>query len=445
MREDIIGKIRGAGVVGAGGAGFPTHVKVAATADTVIVNGAECEPLLRVDQQLMETAAEEVVDGLAAVMTATGATAGIIALKAKYRGANAALQSAICRDTMRLNIINDFYPAGDEHVLVKETVGRLVPQGGIPLNVGCVVINVETLLNVAAALRGQPVTHTYVTITGEVPQPVTICLPVGTAVADALVLAGLKKTEGITVLDGGPMMGKIVADYFQPITKTTKGLVVLPTEHQLIRQRTMPLETMLKRVHAACIQCRYCTDLCPRFLLGHQIEPHRVMRGVKHIGGQETMLKMALACSECGVCEQYACPLSLSPRAVNAALKQALVKQGIKPALPPPDQHCSRLWDYRKIPVKRLIARTGLADYDRPAPLASRSPAITRVELPLKQHVGAPSQPVVTIGQSVRRGDLVARIPDKSMGANIHASIDGVVTAVDGCIVISSRERSGEG
>lgn len=443
MREAIIDKIREAGVVGAGGAGFPTHVKVAADADTVIVNGAECEPLLRVDQQIMEAAAGEVVRGLAAVMAATGAAEGVIALKGKYRGAIAALTPAIRNEAMRLRVIDDFYPAGDEHVLVHEAVGRLVPQGGIPLNVGCVVTNVETLLNIAAAQQGRPVTHTYVTITGEVPRPVTLRLPVGTAVADALALAGVKQAEGLSVLDGGPMMGKMVADLSRPVTKTTKGLVVLPAEHPLIRKRTLPIETMLKRAHAACIQCRYCTDLCPRYLLGHRLQPHLVMRGVKHVSGQEALLKMALACSECGACEQYACPLSLSPRVINAALKQALAKQGLKPDPPPPDQRCDRLQVYRKIPVKRLINRAGLAVYDRKAPLDDTPPAVARVELPLKQHVGAPSQPVVAVGQTVRQGDLVARIPDKALGANLHASIDGVVAAVGDRIVITAREGSG--
>jgi Na+-translocating ferredoxin:NAD+ oxidoreductase RnfC subunit len=442
MREQIIAKIREAGVVGAGGAGFPTHVKVAAAADTVIVNGAECEPLLRVDQQLMEFAATRVVSGLAAVMEATGAAEGVIAIKGKHKRAIAALAAAVGKN-MRLGILGDFYPAGDEHVLVHEVLGRLVPQGAIPLSVGCVVTNVETLLNVAAAQGGGAVTHSYVTVTGEVAQPVALRLPIGTTVADALALAGVEKLAGLRVIDGGPMMGKLVADLGQPITKTTKGLVVLPAEHQIIRRRTMPVEALLKRAHAACMQCRYCTDLCPRYLLGHRLEPHKIMRGVKHIRGQAALLKMALACSECGVCEHYACSLGLSPRVINAALKQALAKQGLKAETAPADQSCNRIQAYRKIPVKRLIARAGLGGYDRPAPLDSRPLAVKRVELLLKQHVGAPSQPVVESGQRVCQGDLVARIPDGALGASLHASIAGVATVAADRIVITAPEGSG--
>lgn len=439
MKGGIIAAIGAAGVVGAGGAGFPTHVKAAAAADTVIVNGAECEPLLRVDQQLLEQAVDRVAAGLAAVMAATGAAAGIIAVKAKHKAAIAALERVIAAPAMRLHLLEDFYPAGDEHVLVYETTGRLVPQGGIPLDVGCGVANVETLVNVAAALEGVPVTHTYVTVTGEVPQPATLRLPVGLAVADALAAAGLRELAGRQVLDGGPMMGRLVADPAQPVTKTTKGLIVLPEHHPLITKRTLAVDKMLRRAQAACIQCRYCTDLCPRFLLGHRLEPHKVMRGVRHIHGQEEMLKMALACSECGVCEQFACPMYLSPRAINAAIKQALAGRGIKPGPPPAAQSCSRLHAYRKIPVKRLVARLGLSGYDRPAPLDGRPVAAARVELRLRQHVGAPAQPLVKPGQSVQAGDLVARIPDGALGANIHASIDGVIAAVGDSIVITAE------
>lgn len=441
MQTSIIEKIREAGVVGAGGAGFPTHVKVAAKAATVIVNGAECEPLLRVDQQLMEVAAEKVVKGLAAVMAASGAAEGIIAIKGKHASAIAALEAALS-GKMRLKILDDFYPAGDEQVLVYETVGRLVPQGGIPISVGCVVTNVETLLNVAAALDGEAVTCSYVTVAGEVPQPVTLKVPVGTAVRDVLALAGVKKLEGLQVIDGGPMMGKLVTDLSQPVTKTTKGLVVLPEDHQLIQKRTLPVEKLLKRAHASCVQCRYCTDLCPRYLLGHKLEPHKIMRGVRHLEGQEAFLKMALACSECGICEQYACMVGLSPRRINAALKQALAKQGLKADLPA-NQCCDRMQAYRKIPVKRLIARAGLGRYDVKAPLDESPVDVKRVELLLKQHVGAPAQPVIASGQTVRRGDLVARIPDGALGANLHASIAGVAEVAADRIVITAGEGSG--
>lgn len=441
--EDIIACIKAAGVVGAGGAGFPTHVKLS-PAEIIIVNGAECEPLLRVDQQLMEYRAADVVEGLAAVMQATGATEGRIALKQKYKAAISALEKQIAGKPMQIVILDDFYPAGDEHVTVFAATGRLVPQGGIPLKVGCVVINVETLVNVAAALKGIPVTHTFVTVTGEVEQPVTCRLPVGMTIREALFAAGVRDTAGKAVLEGGPMMGKLVADLEQPITKTTKGLIVLSQTHPLIVKRNMPVDKMIKQAKTACINCRYCTDLCPRFLLGHALQPHKIMQALKYIDGNEEALTMALTCSECGICEQYACLMQLSPRSVNAAVKQALAKKGIKPNPPVRQQSLSSMQQHRRIPVKRLIARLGLAVYDRPAPLAADGSVIRRAAIKLSQHVGAPSQPMVQAGQEVTQGQLIARVPDNALGANIHASISGVVTEVsDKLIVIAAAEGSG--
>ncbi|MDQ7095278.1 4Fe-4S dicluster domain-containing protein [Desulfosporosinus sp. PR] len=442
MREQLIQKVKDAGVVGAGGAGFPTHVKISSNARSVIVNGAECEPLLRVDQQLMDIKAAKMVRGLETVMKATGASEGIIALKSKYKHAIASLEKEIAGKPIRINILGDFYPAGDEHLTVYEATGRLVPQGGIPLKVDCIVDNVETLINIAAAIEGKPVTDTYLTITGEVPHPLTLKLPVGTSVQEALKIAGQTSLDGMKVIEGGPMMGKIIENLNQPITKTTKGLIVLFLEHPLIQKRMLPLERIAKQARISCIQCRFCTDLCPRYLLGHHLEPHKIMRTIKHLQGQEETMKMAFACSECGVCEQYACIMGLSPRAVNSMLKKELSKLGIKPAEPPAHQTADTIQAHRKVPIKRLISRLGLKNYDVSAPLSEEEHLINQVEIKLRQHVGAPSQPIVKVGQQVQKGDLIAVIPEKALGANIHASISGVVKEISDSIVISLMEGS---
>lgn len=442
MREEIVNKVKAAGVVGAGGAGFPTWAKLAGGVDTIVVNGAECEPLLRVDQQLMERSPEAMLRGLEAVLAATGARGGVIATKAKYKGGIAALQKHLNPARVRLHLLDDFYPAGDEQVTVYEVTGRLVPQGGIPLKVGCVVVNVETLLNVAAALDGAPVTGKYVTIAGEVAQPATLRLPVGTSVAAALQLAGVKTTAGMRVIDGGPMMGKLVESLEQPVTKTTKGLLVLPEDHPVIRKRLQSCERIIRQARSACIQCRFCTDLCPRFLLGHALEPHRVMRAVRNVEAAPDSLKMAFACTECGVCEQYACFMDLSPRKMNALIKQELAAKGIKPDAPPAQPVPATMREHRKIPVKRLVTRLGLDSYNKPAPLSGEEVAVAQVVLPLKQHVGAPGKPVVEPGQLVRRGDLVAAAPAEGLGANIHASIDGRVVEASGRIVLAAEEGS---
>ncbi|MDW7673833.1 MAG: 4Fe-4S dicluster domain-containing protein [Bacillota bacterium] len=444
MGEDIARIIMEAGIVGAGGAGFPTHVKVAGSTRTIVVNGAECEPLLRVDQQLMEQRSGEIIAGLAAVMEATGAAEGVIALKGKYKGAIANLTKAIHNSVkpITIYILGDFFPAGDEHVTVYEAIGRLVPQGDIPLKVDCIVVNVETLLNVAGALQGKPVTHTYLTIAGAVAAATTLRLPIGTSIKTALALAGVKELNGMRVIEGGPMMGKVVADISQPVTKTTKGLIVLQENHPLVKKKLQPMERIVKQAKAACIQCRVCTDLCPRYLLGHQLEPHRIMRCLNYLDGDEKIIKMSLSCSECGVCEQYACVMGLSPRAVNSKLKKELAAKGITPGVAPEEQKAAKLQSDRKVPLKRLVARLGLSQYDRPAPLTEAEYSISQVALLLKQHVGAPSVPVVGVGHQVKKGDLIAIIPDKSLGANLHASINGFVSQVSDRIVIT-QDREG--
>ena len=440
MREDFLKKVKLAGVVGAGGAGFPTHAKIADGVETIVVNGAECEPLLRVDQQLMEFMADRMIRGLEAFMDATGAKEGVVATKAKYKGGVSALKKVLRTDRIRLHLLDDFYPAGDEHVTVQEVTGRIVPQGGIPLKVGCVVLNVETLINVAEALEGRPVTHKFLTLTGEVESPCTVRIPIGSSVADVLALSGLRETTGLRVIDGGPMMGKLVDSLEQPVTKTTKGLIALPADHPVIRKRTQSCEKIIRQAKSACIQCRYCTDLCPRFLLGHNLEPHRIMRAIRNAEASPEVLKMAFACTECGVCEQYACFMDLSPRMVNAMLKQELSRQGIKPNEPPAGQSANIMQEHRKIPVKRLTARLGLARYDKAAPFLDREYQAKEVRILLKQHVGAAGNPVVQSGQRVKQGDLIAAAPADGLGANIHASISGTVVEVSDRITVVAAE-----
>ncbi|NLL18070.1 MAG: 4Fe-4S dicluster domain-containing protein [Clostridia bacterium] len=436
MEEKIVQLIKAAGVVGAGGAGFPTHVKVNANAGHVIVNGAECEPLLRVDQQLMSQKADLVVKGLEVVMEATGASRGTVALKGKYHDAIKNLTRAVAGKPIDLFILGDFYPAGDEHVTVYEVTGKIIPEGEIPLKVGCVVNNVETLVNVACALEGQPVTDTYLTVTGEVPKPMTFKVPVGTAMQEALALAGQDNLEGLVIIEGGPMMGNVVRDPELPVTKTTKALIVLPEDHPLIRKRNMSLAHILKQAQVACIQCVRCTDLCPRHMLGHRLSPHKVMRGIKYLQTGEEVLNMALSCTECGACE-YACEvMMLSPRRVNAMLKQELGKNGIK--LTPSDgrEAVTPGREFMKIPSQRLVSNLGLVPYNVPAPLEEIDYRPGKVTIPMKQHIGAPARPVVAVGERVERGQMIGEIPAGSMGAMVHASIDGVVREISNHIVI---------
>ncbi|MDZ7271799.1 MAG: SLBB domain-containing protein [candidate division KSB1 bacterium] len=433
MSQSLVEQVRMAGVVGAGGAGFPTHVKLGAQCEVVIANGAECEPLLQCDQQLMAELADRVIAGLALAMTATGAKQGIVAVKAKYAKAIAALEHALSRaaKSIRIHTLQDHYPAGDEHVLVYEVLGRVVPPGGLPIQVGAVVQNVHTLVHVADAAQGQPVVDRFVTVVGEVRRPQTLRLPIGTPVATAVELCGGPTCQNYAVIAGGPMMGRLI----QPdegIAKTTTGLYVLPTDHPVVLSKKTPLADSLARAKSVCEQCSFCTQYCPRYLLGHDLFPHRIMQGV---GYASTVPAEATAgaffCCECGLCSGlFACPMGLSPDRYNAELKKQLRARGLKPphsrsALAP---RSSR--ETRRVPVDTLIRRLALERYRRPAPMRHERVSVPKVVIPLSQGAGALAQPVVKVGQKVNTGELIADALPGSVSARVHASIAGTVTAI---------------
>ena len=266
MSENLIAQVQSAGVVGAGGAGFPTHVKLNAKADTVIINGAECEPLLRVDQQLMDLQAEKLLTALDLIVDQVGAEKGVVALKEHYHAAAESLRKALpAHPKLSVHLLGAFYPAGDEQVIVYEVTGRIVPEGGIPLAVGVVVTNVETALNVLDASQGKPVVEKYVTLTGAVRAPKTVKVPLGITVAQALALAGGPDVADYKVINGGPMMGKIVG-VDSAVTKTTKGLIVVPAGHPLLVSLERPVTDSTRRAATAWSPTSSCgwrpTALC---------------------------------------------------------------------------------------------------------------------------------------------------------------------------------------
>ncbi len=440
-KEDIISKVRAAGIIGAGGAGFPTHVKLNATVTHVLGNGASCEPLLMTDPYLMKNDPDAVLRGLRLVMDCTGAQKGSICLKGKHRGAMDALEKKVGESSFKeidLFELDDFYPAGDEQVLVYEVTKRVVPEGGIPLQVGAVVSNVETLLNIKRAVEeGLPVTERYLTVAGEVTRPMLLKVPIGVSVADVIALAGGPTIEACRVIMGGPMMGQVVDDMSTPITKTSSGIIVLPAHHNIIAGKIRNPEQIRKIAATICCQCTRCTDLCPRKLLGHRLEPHKIMRSLGwHTNLADERLQDALICSECGICEKYACPMMISPREVNAAIKRELLTKGVKRPVEEKEYRPSNFRDGRKIPTKRLMQRLGISDYDIHPELYTPEIQVSKVAIPLKQHIGAPSVSLVREGDHVTKGDVIGEIPEKALGARVHASISGRVVSVGDVVVI---------
>ena len=438
---NLLDMLKDAGIIGAGGAGFPTHAKLAAKAEFILLNGAECEPLLRVDQQLMALYPDEIIKGFEAAGRLIGASKAIIGIKGKHKDVISTLHERInalnLSDFVQIKEIPDVYPAGDEQVLVYELTGRIVPEAGIPIQVGCVVVNAETALNIYQASLGKPVTEKYITIAGDIPNRMTVKVPVGTPVIDVLKLSGIENFDGYSVIDGGPMMGPVMANLNGYVTKKNKGFVILKKEHSLIRRKSIKMDQARRINRSSCEQCRMCTDLCPRYLLGHNMQPHKMMRTLSYTLTNEEEKKISYLCCQCNLCELFSCPAGLYPKSANMMIKQELMDQGIRYQAAPKEYAIKSSREYRMLPSKRLIARLGLRDFDKPAPMTETECNPETVHIATCQHVGAPAVPAVAIGEHVQAGQVIGKIPEGNLGAVIHASISGtVVETENGYIVI---------
>jgi Na+-translocating ferredoxin:NAD+ oxidoreductase RnfC subunit len=432
--QEVLRTVREAGVVGAGGAGFPTYKKLEAQVSHIIANGAECEPLLQKDRESMRQDREAFFHGLSVMQETSGARQVTIAIKRKNEDLADWMRSEAQEAGYEFFIYEDVYPAGDEYVLVYEITGRQIPPGGLPLHVDCVVDNVETIINVGKAIRGTPVTHKYLTVTGAVREPLTTVVPIGTRFEDCLRAAGGCTVDDPTYLVSGVMMGGVSRDACDPVTKTTAGIIVLPSDHYLVRRKTASRETYTRIGHGQCDQCSLCTELCPRYILGYPIEPHRVMRTLLMTGEAKARGSLwAQYCCECNICSYIACPESLDPKNIcvdaKALLRQnqlgrtpAELEQLFRP--PHPARHG------REVPIKTLYRRLGLDPYDHKAPFAPRDWEPREVSIPLNTHVGQPGRPLVSVGDAVTAGMKIADVDPGKLGCPVHASVSGRVTAI---------------
>lgn len=442
--EEVTRILKEKGVVGAGGAGFPTYAKLKREGiQYYILNGVECEPLLWVSKEILKRFPERVVRGFVALKDYTNAKEAIIAVKGKYKHLFEHLEEFIESQNLDIKIFHagDFYPAGDEQVLVYEITGRVVPAGGIPLMVGAVVNNIETVYNVYNALfEGQPVTEKFITVSGEVEKPVTVRVPIGMKISDILEQLGVDY-EGKVIIDGGPLMGKIISKD-DVITKTTGGILVFEKDHPVVKKRMMSIEQILRMARTSCVQCRYCTDQCPRYLLGHELEPHKIMISLA-FNLEEKFLKSALICSECGVCETYSCSQGLSPRRVNQYLKSVFARKGVKYSADKKEYHPRQSRDLSRIPTTRLLMRMKLDELEKKKPeFMDEKLKANEVKIYTKQHIGVKAIPVVQRGDRVGVGDVLAKVDERSLGADIHASISGTVTEVtEDYVVIKGEEQ----
>jgi Na+-translocating ferredoxin:NAD+ oxidoreductase RnfC subunit len=479
--------IQNMGIVGAGGAGFPTHIKLQSRPEFLILNAVECEPLLHKDKELLLNETASVLEGFRMAMDLTGARQGIIGIKAKHGTVLKHVQSKIT-GPIRIEPIGDFYPAGDEVTLVYLTTQRVVQPGGLPIHVGCLVQNVETLYNLACS---EPVTGKWLTVTGAVEHPATVNVPIGVSFSD--VLSHFRRTAGNTVIrSGGLMMGVLERDPKTVVTKTTGGLIVLPVDHPCAwtYEKYSSEQQTVRMAKAACDQCSFCTELCPRYLLGHPVRPELAMRnrmfgspagagdpyshsvaigidssegagnpngysvadGIEGTlgssshsvagliggpGGIEGLHPGNAFCCECNLCTLYACPEHLDPRGATVIEKKITRSRNVSweglSVRPHP------MWPYRKVPIERLKQRLGIADFKDEGPMNTLRIVPDIVNIPLLQHVGSPAVPVVRKNDSVKRGQCIARA-NGSVSVDIHASIAGQIVEVNPNNIVIQRQ-----
>ncbi len=423
-------KIFEAGVVGAGGAGFPSHIKASSKTEFVLANGAECEPLIHKDYELMVNFPEKIVRGMELILESTSALKGYFGIKSKNAKAIEEIKKHLSNGKIEITELGDFYPSGDEYELVYSATKRLIPPAGIPLDVGCVVNNVETFFNVANADENIPVTEKFVCVAGAVKIPSSFFAPIGISFRELINHAGGSTVKDFGIFVGGVMMGNLTFDLDEVVTKTTTGLIVLPKEHYLIKRKNQPEQNWHRIGKSACDQCSYCTEFCPRYLLGYEVQPHKVMRSLGFTKtGAGVWNQMAELCCSCGLCTLYACPEDLYPKEACDKAKKEMRSEGVKFVQSKPVK-VHPIKEGRRVPLKQLINRLRLNDYDVHTPFNKNIPETSSVKILLKQHIGEPAISLVKIGDKVKKNDLIGEVPKGKLGANVHASIGGMVSQV---------------
>ena len=307
--DEIVEIVKEAGIVGMGGAGFPTSVKLkpAKPVDTILLNGCECEPLLTADHRVLLEFADDVIYGLKAILKAVGAEKGVIVIEDNKPDAIELMKEKTADlENIEVVVAKTKYPQGAEKMLIKRVTGRKVPSGGLPADVGCVVSNISTTKAISDAIqKGLPLIERVVTVTGEhVKNPGNFIVKIGTNTGDLLNYCDAELGEDITVKAGGPMMGFVLSDVNVPIMKGSNGIIAVDTDHT---------------VEQPCIKCGRCMDVCPM-----ELSPLYFAKYADEENWQGMKEKNVMDCVECRCCE-YICsskiPLVTKIKAGKAAVR----------------------------------------------------------------------------------------------------------------------------
>ncbi|MDY6832091.1 MAG: electron transport complex subunit RsxC [Thermodesulfobacteriota bacterium] len=295
----ISAAISAAGIVGLGGAAFPTHVKIMPNdkrpVDALLINGCECEPFLTPDYRIMVEAADAVVCGALLAGRAVGAKQIVVGIEANKPKAVESMTRAAQGTSVKIAVLKTKYPQGSEKHLIMAVMKRKVPPGKLPLDVGAAVSNVGTVVAVArAVLRGKPLTHRVVCVTGGgIVQPKNLLVPIGISYGELIEFCGGLRPEAARIVSGGPMMGFAFTDMEMPVTKGASGVTVLTRDD------------VKKAEETACVRCGRCVDVCPLNLV-----PSKLAVASRNKNLEVAERYNIFTCLECGCCA-YTCPAGL--------------------------------------------------------------------------------------------------------------------------------------
>ncbi|MCD6408529.1 electron transport complex subunit RsxC [bacterium] len=296
--QEIIEIVKKAGIVGLGGAAFPTHVKMSIPpgkkAEFVILNGCECEPFLTADYRVLKENTEEIIEGLEIISKTTSVKKSYIGIESNKIDIAEKIERAIenkkTEIDIELKILPEKYPQGSEKHLIKSITGREVPSEGLPIDVGCIVFNVQTTLSIKRAVcDGIPLTERVLTVSGLVENPKNLKVRIGTSISEILKYCGGKLGDGKKLVIGGPMMGINIPSPDVPVIKSTTGILILPEEN-------------LPETIQPCIKCGKCVEVCPMNLV-----PAFISKYAESENWEMCKNLNVLDCIECGCCS-YVCP-----------------------------------------------------------------------------------------------------------------------------------------
>lgn len=434
------------GVVGAGGAGFPSYAKLTEGADLLVINCIECEPLMYTDYMLVQERLPQIIEGAQAVMEFTNIKTAVLAIKA-YRAMTLGLEdNQVLAPGIHVKTVPNIYPIGDEINLIYQVTGRLIKPGNLPITQDVIVYNVETIYNMRAAIRhDKAVIEKWLTIGGDIPEAFVVRAPIGMRISDVLKTVNIKVPEHHVMFDGGPAMGIIKNPTSDVITKTTNALIIVPDSIPAVVNKQKSVEQNLRIAASACCSCTRCTDLCPRHLLGYPLEPHKMVRSTLS-AAQRTpeLIRNASLCCGCDICGSFACCQGISPMLVIREYKKILAEKKIKYVAAPdevfrpnPDR------DSRMLVTQKWKETLGVAKYDKHPTLLAEPLRPDRVEIRMKQHIGLPSVPCVKEGDAVEIGQLIANAAE-GLSVPQYASISGKVTFADEQKIVIESQRTAD-